>query len=312
MGAKTAIGLGLLALVGSGVYVISVGSRDDRSAGRGAAGVREVAFERASVTGLRLPATAEGTRDGVSLGGRLVVATAAGLRTPGEPHITRFGRAEVTAVTAQGGTIILGAADGSVTVVPSAADGEEAAEIRFAGQGAVTELAVEGDRLYVGTEHGLIVWDGERATAPAGVGPVTAMAAGPEGVAIGTAGGQLFRARGARIEAMEATLDDRVTALAWDGDSLLAGTPFALLRITGAHVRTVRNDVNVTAILVEGARIYLGTFDDGVVRLEADGREHRLVGREHVRRLRWIGGRPVAFGDGGAWDLSGPAAQRLV
>jgi hypothetical protein len=308
MSTRWAVGLGLLALAGSGAYVILASSGSQRAISRSAAGERSVTVQRASVTALSVPALPEGTRDGASLDGRLVVATPAGLRRPGEGTALRFGQAEVTAMTVQGTAVILGAADGSITRIA----GDEAEEVRFEGFGAVTELASDGARLYVGGPDGLIVWDGERAISPAGIGPVTAMAAGREGIAIGTAGGELWLASGSKLEAMEAKLDDRITALAWDGDSLLAGTPFALLRITGTNVRTVRSDLSVTAILMDGTRIYLGTFDDGVVRLEADGREHRLVGREHVRRLRWIGGRPVAFGDGGAWDLSGPAASRLV
>jgi hypothetical protein len=306
MGTKWAVGIGLLALAGSGAYIVlntyGVGSSGSLSV-KG-----EVAVKAGPVMGLRVPAEPAATIDGVTLDGTLLVATAQGVRAAGDTHVLTFGPAEITAVTVHRNHLVLGAADGALTIVSSTAG----QRVRFADAAPVTELASDGARIYVGTSDGLLVWDGKRAVRTTEIGAVTAMAVGPEGVAVGTASGELWLASGLRVERMRARLDGHVTALAWDGDSLLAGTPFALQRVTGDHVRTIRRDLSVTAILVDGARVIVGTLDDGVVRIEEDGREHRLVGRERVRRLRWIDGRPVAFGDGGAWDLSGPAAQRLV
>ena len=309
MSTRAAITIAVAALAGSGAYLILAGSPGrGRLPGARASGLRPVPVERDLVTAEERTAGAGGTRDGALVEGRLVVATAAGLRVAGEDRAHVFGESEVTAMTAYRGRAVFGTADGTV-VVATERLGEA---LRFPGFGQITELCADGDRLYVGTVDGLVVWDGTAKTPALPLGTVTALAPGPRGVAVGTAEGDLFLARDGAVEPLPARVEDRISALAWDGEALYVGTPFALLRVAGSEVHTVRRDLSVTAILIHGGDLYLGTFDDGVVALDPSGRERRLVGREHVRHLRVIGERPVAFGDGGAWDLSGPAASRLV
>ena len=62
--------------------------------------------------------------------------------------------------------------------------------------------------------------------------------------------------------------------------------------------------MQVTSLLFDQAsrRLYVGTDDQGVLILTTDGQERRL-GQGRIGRVRMVGGRPVAFGAGGAWDL---------
>jgi hypothetical protein len=306
MKVRRAVGIALLALAGSGAYVIFTISGSRTPASREGSARRGIIIISDTVDPHDAPAVREGTLDGATVGGRLRVATTRGLYAPGADRVARFGDAEVTAMAVHRGRIVLGTRDGTVTFV------EDRAKVaRLSGFTEITDLASDGARLYVATISGLVVWDGEHASVRID-DAITAMTAGPDGVAIGTSVGELWVARGGRVERLSARVEDRVTALAWEGRSLLVGTPFALVRVAQDRVSVLRRDLHVTALLVDGARVYIGTFDDGVVCIDERGRERRLIGREHVRRLRWIDGRPVAFGDGGAWDLSGPAASRLV
>src|SRR5688572_17315777 len=301
---RALIGLALAALVGSAGYVLleTLGGTEPDPA-------RDVALTWVEIRSQTVRASERraephAARDGAIVEGRLVVATATGLRVPGQDVVLGFGEGEVTAMTVHAGRAVLGADDGSVTLV----DGREGERLDLGLDAPVDELASDGERLFVGGSQGLVIWDGERATKPVeSLGAITAMAVGPRGVAIGTADGLLYLARGGRLERLPTRLSDRVTALAWDGEALLAGTPFALTRVAHGQLRTLRRGLHVAAILVDGGRVYLGTLNEGVLELDGSGRERRLVGGESVRRLRWIDGRPVVFGDGGAWDLSGPA-----
>ncbi|MBI4508561.1 MAG: hypothetical protein HY698_02920 [Deltaproteobacteria bacterium] len=270
-------------------------------------------------------------RDGIAARGKLLVASSGGVLVHDEAgHLERImtwehglGSTITTALAEYRGMVAVGTADGSVTLL----DAEDSRVARFqigdAKEAAVTELVADGDMLYVGTSGlGLIAWDGRTAVATSfgdGREPpdITALARGPSGLAVGTSSGVLLR----RGSGYLAPLDrgegrkERVTALAWNGDALLVGTPFGLSqREAEGTWRKLLDGVLVTAILSDAVsgRLYVGTFDQGVIVLSPSGGERRLLGQERINRLRWVGDRPVAFGSGGAWDLSGHVATLLV
>jgi ligand-binding sensor domain-containing protein len=260
--------------------------------------------------------------DGASAFGRIYAATSGGvvvLRPDGVHEQTLtwgdgLGAAAGTAIVNHGTLLALGGADGSVTLL----DETRGEVVRFdtgkAGA-SVTDLASDGDLLYVGTfGAGLIVWDGRKAAALEVAGgetlvEITALAHGRGGLAVGTSTGAVLVRRDGKLVPADLGAHasrDRVTALAWDGDSLLVGTPFGLSRLRAdGSVQRERQELFVTSLLTDPAtrRIYIGTFDAGVI-VTGGGVEQGLGGGQRIARVRFVGDRPMAFGPGGAWDLS--------
>jgi ligand-binding sensor domain-containing protein len=268
--------------------------------------------------------------DGAQAFGRVFAATPGGVVVLGpdgawDRTLTwadGLGAAAGTAIVPHGARLAMGGSDGSVTLF----DDEKVQVVRFdtgATDAPVTELASDGDLLYVGTfGAGLIVWDGEHAAAldsASGerLGEITALALGRSGLAVGTASGAVLVRRDGRLVPIERQGSpddgeraqaprDRVTALAWEGESIWIGTPFGLTRVgPDGRVERTRPDLFVTSLLFDAAaqKLYAGTFDSGVIVIEGSG-ERSLGGRQRISRIRMIDGRPVAFGPGGAWQLA--------
>jgi ligand-binding sensor domain-containing protein len=261
-------------------------------------------------------AAAGEARDGHSAFGHTFLLTEDGLAIDGRPVALPLRDAVALATLGEG--VFVGQADGTLTRI----DASSARELHIEAPAgappdgaAVTELVSDGERLYVGTRGaGLLVWDGEQAFAVTRdaqgepLGEITALALGERGLALGTADGAIDVREGGRVTrllALDTDAGRRVTALAWDGDALYVGTFGGVARLEADGTwRHLRRDVQVTSLLFDAAtrRLYVGTEDQGVLILTADGQERRL-GQGRVGRLRLVGGRPVAFGDGGAWEL---------
>lgn len=317
---------------------------DARRAGHGAREIRVTTtaphrLDAAARAGVSVYTSTRDPRDGVSAFGRTWVATGGGVLIYGraagaETHertltwADGLGTADLTVVARHGTGLAFGGADGSISIVAP----ETTQAIRFAtgvDGAAVTELVSDGEILHVATNGaGLISWDGRRAaawTAAAGgesLAQLTAMAAGTRGLAVGTADGSVFVQADGRFtrrplgDAARDTARERVTALAWDGDALWVGTPFGLDRVEAdGRTHRVRGDLFVTSLLVDGqgGRVWVGTFDDGLLSLTAaGGGEQRLGGRQRITRLRLVDGRPVAFGARGVFALGGGEAAPLL
>ncbi len=332
---RVAMAIAALALVGAGGaaywiwYVIP--HRVDRAIAEarrsGAAGevrvrkepLRRLGQARPGVTALT--STAD-WRDGAFAFGRVWAATSGGvvaLRTDGawERTVTwadGLGAADATAIVRHGGRLAVGGGDGSITLL----DDAQAQVVRFETAvpgAAITDLVSDGELLYAGTfGAGLIVWDGRKAAALTAAGgtpiaEVTALALGAHGLAVGTSAGAVLVRREGRLVPLALDGTDRITALAWDGDALWVGTPFGLRNVAGdGTVSVARRDIFVTSLLADRAigRLYVGTFDGGVALHQTQGGGERAMGgRQRIERIRMIDDRPVAFGPGGAWQLTG-------
>jgi Two component regulator propeller len=265
-------------------------------------------------------------RDGGLAGGRTLVATAGGLvpyragQRPPRPytHLDGLSGVDLTAAAPLGGRLLLGDSTGRLTLV----DGERAVALRLdlPRAGAIADLAPAGDTVYaLVTGVGVVAFDGRRAievgaSLHADLAAASALCAGPRGLAVGTADGQLWAERAGALTRLPAALrGERVTALACDGDALLAGTPFGLTRVAAGRAEPIAADLFVTSILPTDGALFVATFDDGVRLLDPDtGREraHHLAGRR-VHRLRRLDDRVVAFGPGGPWVFTGGAFAPL-
>ena len=260
-------------------------------------------------------------RDGLVRDGALIVATAdelVVLGADGAPdHVRSWSRPEGAAITAvapwTGGGVVVGAADGSLTFV-----GADSAEVvRIEGAGPVVDLARVGARLVVATAGGgLVTLEGDHARRAdllsdgTRIADLTALAADTR-VAIGGADGVVVAEHAGRL-ARWAQVEGRVTALAWQGPRVLVGTAHGIARVDATgRLETLAQHLEVTALLASTTddTIYVGT-PDGVVVLGGGSSERRLLSGERIERVRLVGGRALAFGSHGVWDLDSGEAIR--
>ena len=157
----------------------------------------------------------------------------------------------------------------------------------------VYAIAAVGDRIFAGTLGGLSIVEGGKVVRSIGTGPkglraawVTALAAAPEGLYVGTYGGgvQLLRGDGAVEDVSIATGAFHVNpgALAVDGNTLWVGTLEAGLlaydRTAHAWRRIERllPSTNVTALLPDGDALLVGTTS-GLVRITHTALDEALL-----------------------------------
>ncbi len=288
-----------------------------------------VVLDGAAAAGLREITAVGGARDGAALGGRLFCATSGGLlawapgRAPRRPFTRRDGLAgvDLTAAAPLGERLVFGDGDGGLTVV----DGERAiaARLRVPHAGAIADLAPAGPVVYaLVTGVGVIAFDGRRAVDVArgdkalaeALRKAGALCVGDGGLAVGTSDGALYVERDAALTKLDAGLAPApITALACDGSDLVVGTPFGVQRVTAGRARDLARDLFVTSLLPTPGALFVATFDDGVHVLDPEsGRERgRHLAGERVHRLRLVDGRVMAFGPGGARQLTGGAFASL-
>jgi hypothetical protein len=279
--------------------------------------------------GVRAFAATGEARDGAVLEGKIFVGTPGGLLVydPLAPGTAGAARLERTVTWIDG----LASVDASVTVAWGdrlAVAGEAAAvtlldrrglqTLELPGAGAVSDLAASAGQLIIATQRGgLLAWDGRQAVRLLRE-EVTALAPDGERLAAATATGAVYARRTAGNLGLVARVDERVTALAWDGDALLVGHAFGLERVDADGTRhRLRADLSVTALLSDAAagRVFVATAAAGVVALDGVGdrdraAEERFLGRTRVTRLRALAGEAIAFGPNTAWRLT--AAASLV
>lgn len=275
---------------------------------------------RVPPAGARLWTDPSGAADGAALEGRLVVATHGGLVElepggGGRPRVVTALSAggisdhDLTAAAALDGpaALALGSRSGEVAVVEPG----EARSVRIDGgaRGAVTDLAWFEASLYVATASGALIRLSRDLGRAALVGPVVegglpALAVGPRGLIAAGGDGAVYRVDGdalTRIAEPAAGEVSRLTAVAWLGDRVVAGSPLSLLAAReGGRLEPVRPDLFVTALLAQEDRLYVGTTDRGVVVLDAGHLAaepiRQLLAGRWISRLRAVDGRPVAFG----------------
>jgi len=278
-----------------------------------------VSGQRRSRRGERLWTATSGAADGGSIDGGLVVATGGGLvelgPSAGSPRVWTALSTEgisdhdLTAVARMEGpeALALGTRSGEVVIVERGL--ARSVRIDDNSRGAVTDLAWSDGDLHVATASGALIRLPRDLGHASLIGPVVegglaALAAGPRGLIAAGGDGAVYRVEGrALVRVAEPPPGQAVplTALAWRGDRILAGSPLALLSAReGGRLEPVRPDLFVTALLVHEDRLYVGTPGQGVLvldgaRPDSDPQRHLLDGR-WISRLREVEGRPVAFG----------------
>jgi hypothetical protein len=288
--------------------------------------------------GVRLWTDTSDAADGAALEGRLVAATGGGLvelelggrgdrpRVATAVSVAGLSDHDLTAAAPLEGpaALALGSRSGAIAVVEPG--GARSARVDGGARGAVTDLAWFDGSLYVATASGALIRLSRDLRRAALVGPVVegglpALAAGPRGLIAAGGDGAVYRVEGdalARVAEPASGEGSRLTAVAWLGDRIVAGSPLALLAAReGGRLEPVRTDLFVTALLAHEDRLYLGTTDRGVLVIDggylaAEPLRQLLDGR-WISRLRVVDGRPVAFGpDLVAWldpDAAPEAAQ---
>jgi hypothetical protein len=287
---------------------------------------------------VRLWTAAREVRDVAAVAGRTVVLTSGGALVGGGRGGTRLlttldGLADVDlrAAAPFGDGVALGGADGRLTLV-----GPDRVRVLKIGaaHGPVQEIVAAGGLLFV-------AWLGGGAVAldPAGLrampldaepgrgrradlASVAALAVDRGRYALGTVDGHVHVGDGRGLRRVcGAVPGGRVMALAFEGDTLLVGTPLGLYVPDGRGACTpVRGDLLVTALRVDGALLHVATFDDGVHVLDRSAGAGRTVAhllpRTRIDRLRLLGGEHegtlAAIGPGGAHALTASAARPLA
>jgi ligand-binding sensor domain-containing protein len=265
-----------LASVGDAMLVGTFGKGVVRAAthGEGPADIAGVKFVQA----IDPRGKCIGTRSGAYVGG-------ARLQTGGLPEN------DVTAVARDGDALWVGTYERGVSVL-------EAGKWRHVTQvdGRVNGLALEGHRAWIATARGLTMIEGDtvRTYGGGGVLPssavhaVTALAGG--GVLVGTEKGAAIVKAGAvtRIDEKQGLPLRAVWAVAEGPDGVLllgtsaglyAGKPGATWQRVAIVTGHLKDDW-VTSLVVDGAAVFVGTYNAGVTRLAL---EHgKLVPGEHL------------------------------
>jgi ligand-binding sensor domain-containing protein len=216
----------------------------------------------------------------------------------------------LTALAARGDLLVAGSRSGTLSVF----DRHTTRSFRIDDGrfGAVTDLLWHDDSLFVATTSGVVLeLDGELrrviSATPAIEGGVTALSSNGARLAVSAADGAAYLVDAGELQRFAAPAQgaapSRLTALAWVGEQLFAGSPTELYRVDeDGSLQVVRRDLFVTALASLGNVLALGTFDDGVLLLDAarpgaSPRRHVLEGRR-IDRLRVVDGRLVALGPG--------------
>ncbi|MBI5479345.1 MAG: hypothetical protein HY906_10840, partial [Deltaproteobacteria bacterium] len=285
---------------------------------------------------VRLWTAAREVRDVVAVAGRTVVLTPGGALLGGRGGsrllTTLDGLADVDLRVAApfGDGVALGGADGRITLV-----GPERVKILRVGKatGPVQEVVAAGGLLFVGWLGGgavalepgalrAVALDAEPGHGRrADLASVAALAVDRHRYALGTTDGHVHVGDGRGLRRVCAAVPGgRVMALAFDGDTLLVGTPLGLFRADGRGACTqLRGDLLVTALHGDGPLLHVATFDDGVHVLDRSGGAVRAVAHllprtriDHLRRLGGdLDGALAAIGPGGAHALTAAAARPL-
>jgi hypothetical protein len=340
----------LLAAVGLTTYVAAIRPAqrfldDARRLGLRSADTVEVVVEGQRDLGaprprdVRLWTAAREMRDVAAVAGRTVVLTSGGVvlnaggsRGGARLLTTLDGLADVDLRVAApfGDGVALGGADGRITLV-----GPEAVKILRVGKatGPVQEVVAAGGLLFVAWLGGgavalepgrlrAVALDAEPGRGRrADLASVSALAVDQRRYALGTTDGHVHVGDGRGLRRVcTAVPGGRVMALAFDGDTLLVGTPLGLYVPDGRGACTqLRGDLLVTALHGDGPLLHVATFDDGVHVLDHSGGAVRAVAhllpRTRIDHLRLLGGELegtlAAIGPGGAHALSAAAARPL-
>jgi hypothetical protein len=289
--------------------------------------VEEIPSHRLEQGRARLWSETSRATDGGSLGGGLLIATAGGLVEAGGgaarssmDSLNGLLDHDLTALAVEGQVAALGTRSGVVSLL----EGGQARSLRIDGSrhGAVLDLRWYRSVLYIATADGtLIELRGQRATAilPRVEGGITALAESPEGLLAAGGDGAIYRVAGDRLEVVARVSEgtQRLTALAWHGEDLIAGSATGLLRHDRAgNLEPIRQDLFVTSLLSEAGQLLVGTFDGGVVVFEgsrlAESPRRRLLSGRRVDRLRRVDGQTMAFGPGLAAVLEPGGEPRLI
>jgi hypothetical protein len=199
-----------------------------------------------------------------------------------------------------GGDTLVGTGGGLVRVDPAGV----ARRVWTASDGLpgtrIDALVADGDRVWVGTDAGVAQLAGaiEHAVATR---PVRDIVRWHDAVYLATWDGgvvQLGR-RGGDAVAMQggaAVLRARVSALAVAGGTLWAGTAAGLYRMRGDRLDHVDGPREVTALVADGDRLWIGAPDGVWLR---DGGAPRGLGGGEVRHLAVVDGAVMAAGTDG-------------
>ena len=284
----------------------------------------------------RLWTAAREVRDVVAVAGRTLTLTPGGalLGARGGARLltTLDGLADVDlrAAAPFGDGVALGGADGRLTLV-----GPERVRVLRVGKakGPVQDVVASGGMLFVAWLGGgavavepgasrAVALDAEPGRGRrADLQSVSALAVDRNRYALGTTDGHVHLGDGRGLKRVCAGVPGgRVMALAFDGDTLLVGTPVGLHVPDGRGACTqLRGDLLVTALHVDDPLLYAATFDDGVYVLDRSGGGARpvahLLPRTRIDRLRLLGGdlegTLAAIGPGGAHAVTAAAARPL-
>jgi hypothetical protein len=340
-------GVALVLAVGVATYVAAVRPArrfldEARRMGLGAADAVAVAIDGERELGaprppdVRLWTAAREVRDVAAVAGRTVVLTSGGAVVGGGrgarllTTLDGLGDVDLRVAAPFPGGVAVGGADGRLTLLGP--DRARVVRIGKAG-GPVQEIVAAGGLLFVAwLGGGAVAFDPASARAVpldaepgrgrrADLASVAALAVDRGRYALGTVDGHVEVGDGRGLRRVCAGVPGgRVMALAFEGDTLLVGTPLGIYVPDGRGACTrVRGDLLVTALYTDGALLYVATFDDGVHVLDRSGGGARTVAhllpRTRVDHLRLLGGDLdgilAAVGPGGAHALTAATARPL-
>lgn len=236
--------------------------------------------------------------DGVYLGtwGAGVVRVAPGSAVA-EPVRGHASGSHVAALAEHQGSVYVAYGDGPPAVLRGGALRELGVATRDAALSTPTHgqaLVSVGSTLLLGDLEGLFRLDGDAATLVSSV-DARALAYGPRGLLVGTFGAGLLA--GATVGALspERGVSRFVRGAGGLGSARCAATPDGVLVDEGSGWRRVRlgalpsNDV--TAVVVSGDRVAIGTFDRGAT-IDQGGSLHPVAGLEPdeaIETAAWLG-----------------------
>ena len=181
-----------------------------------------------------------------------------------------------------------------------------------------TVLSLSTGRLLIGTEHGLLVYDG-RSLAPFATelraNYITALAGVEGDLWIGTLHDGLFHSHAGQLDVFNTALPDpQILSIAQFGDAVYAGTPLGVVEFrNGRRTRVVAYGYFATSILADDRCLRVGTEDEGVVNVPLQPRGCSILNsapiRGAIRRIATFGDEQYALTDEAVYRLDG---QRVI
>lgn len=144
----------------------------------------------------------------------------------------------------------------------------------------INDLYSSGDNVYAAYQKGLMIYNLKTAehTVVTVSDDLRAIAANNDSIYVG--GDNLYELIGTELRIIDEGVPGQINELCWFGPSLMIGTDSGLYTHSLSECLQLLNDVNVTAMVSDGAVLWVGTNGDGLYRYDGNVFQNRYLTRD--------------------------------